>query len=57
MPQRRRAYREVTRILADDVPYVLLFYPKEYKLLSTRVHGFVLVPDGMLRLRGTWLSP
>jgi peptide/nickel transport system substrate-binding protein len=57
MPQWRRAYREVTKILADDVPYVLLFYPKEYKFLSTRVHGFILVPDGMLRLRTVWLSP
>lgn len=57
MPQRRRAYGEVTRIVADDVPYVLLYFPKEYKLLSTRVHGFTLVPDGMLRLRDVWLSP
>jgi peptide/nickel transport system substrate-binding protein len=57
MAQRRRAYGEVTKILADDVPYVLLFYPKEYKLVSTRVHGFALVPDGMLRLRTVWLSP
>jgi peptide/nickel transport system substrate-binding protein len=57
MTQRRRAYSDVTKILADDVPYVLLYYPREYKLLSTRVHGFTLVPDGMLRLRTVWLSP
>jgi peptide/nickel transport system substrate-binding protein len=57
MTQRRRAYGDVTKILADDVPYVLLYYPREYKLLSTRVHGFTLVPDGMLRLRTVWLSP
>lgn len=56
MSQRRRAYREVTKILADDVPYVWLYFPKEYKLVSTRVHGFVQVPDGMMRLRGVWLS-
>ena len=57
MSQRRRAYREVTKTLAEDVPYVLLYFPKEYKMLSTRVHGFTLVPDGMLRLRTVWLSP
>jgi len=57
MSQRRRAYREVTQILADDVPYVWLYFPKEYKLISTRLHGFVQVPDGMIRLRHAWLSP
>jgi len=57
MAQRRRAYTEVTRIVADDVPYVFLFYPKEYKLISAHVRGFVQVPDGMVRLRSVWLAP
>jgi peptide/nickel transport system substrate-binding protein len=57
MAQRRRAYTEVSRIAADDVPYVFLFYPKEYKLVSSRVRGFVQVPDGMVRLRAVWLAP
>jgi len=51
MNQRRRAYREVTQILADDLPYVWLYFPKEYKLMSTRVQGFIHVPDGMMRFR------
>ena len=57
MSQRRRAYRQASEILADDVPYVPLFFPKEYKLVSTRLHGFVQVPDGMMRLRTAWLAP
>ncbi len=57
MDQRRRAYREVTRILADDLPYLWLYFPKEYKLLSTRVRGFVQMPDGMMRFRTVWLAP
>ncbi len=57
MNQRRRAYSEVTRILADDMPYVWLYFPKEYKLVSTKVHGFVQVPDGMMRFRTVWLAP
>jgi peptide/nickel transport system substrate-binding protein len=57
MGQRRRAYAEVTKLLADDLPYLMLYFPREYKLLSTRVHGFTLQPDGMLRLRTVWLSP
>jgi peptide/nickel transport system substrate-binding protein len=57
MAQRRRAYTEVSRIVADDVPYIFLYYPKEYKLISTHVRGFVPQPDGMVRLRSVWLAP
>ena len=57
LSQRRRAYREVTQILADDLPYIWLYFPKEYKLVSNRVRGFVQVPDGMMRFRTVWLVP
>jgi len=57
MSQRRRAYAEATKILADDMPYVWLFFPKEYKLVSTRLRGFVDQPDGMMRFRTAWLAP
>ena len=57
LSQRRRAYREVTQILADDLPYIWLYFPKEYKLVSTKVRGFVQVPDGMMRFRTVWLAP
>jgi peptide/nickel transport system substrate-binding protein len=57
MAQRRRAYTDVSRIVADDVPYVFLYYPKEYKVVGARVRGFVHVPDGMVRLRSVWLAP
>jgi peptide/nickel transport system substrate-binding protein len=56
MNQRRRAYSEVTKILADDMPYVWLYFPKEFKLESTRVRGFVHVPDGMMRFRTVSLA-
>jgi len=57
MGQRRRAYRQVSQILGDDLPYVPLFFPKEYKLVSTHLRGFIQVPDGMMRLRTAWLAP
>ncbi len=57
MNQRRRAYREVTEILADDLPYIWLYFRKEYKLVSTRVQGFIQVPDGMMRFRTVRLGP
>jgi peptide/nickel transport system substrate-binding protein len=56
MGQRRRAYSEATKILADDMPYCWLYCPKEYKLVSPRVRGFVDQPDGMMRLRGVRLG-
>jgi len=57
MGQRRRAYRDVLQIAAEEMPYVWLYFPKEYKLVSVRVKGFIHVPDGMMRLQTTWLAP
>ena len=57
MNQRKRAYLDATKILNEDVPYVLLYFPKEYKLISKRVQGFVQVPDGMMRLRTVSVAP
>ena len=57
MDQRVLAYSEVTKIVADDMPYAWLSFPKEYKLLSDKVRGFVQVPDSMLRLRAVSLTP
>jgi peptide/nickel transport system substrate-binding protein len=56
MTQRRRAYGEATKILADDIPYVWLYAVKEFKLVSNRVQGFVDQPDGMMRLRAVRLA-
>jgi len=39
------------------MPYVWLYFPKEYKLVSSRVRGFEHVPDGMIRTRTIWLAP
>ena len=56
MEQRVRAYDQVTKILADDMPYAWTYFPKEYKLVSTKVHGFVQVPDGMMRFQAVSLA-
>ncbi|MDR7543698.1 MAG: ABC transporter substrate-binding protein, partial [Armatimonadota bacterium] len=54
---RRRAYAEVLTILNEDLPYFFLWWPKQYKTMSPKLQGFVLVPDGMMRLRSVWLNP
>lgn len=55
--QRRRAYTDVMNALNDDLPYLFLWWPKEYKAMTTKLQGFEHVPDGMIRLRHTWLNP
>ncbi|HEX7124792.1 MAG TPA: ABC transporter substrate-binding protein [Thermodesulfobacteriota bacterium] len=53
---RKGLYREVTRIAAEDAPYVWLHHDPEIKVWSARVKGFEHVPDGMLRMKGVWLE-
>jgi peptide/nickel transport system substrate-binding protein len=55
--QRRRAYTDVMNTLNDDLPYLFLWWPKDYKVLSPKLQGFVHVPDGMMRFRHVWLNP
>jgi peptide/nickel transport system substrate-binding protein len=55
--QRKRAYGQVMEILNEDLPYLFLYWPKEYKVTTTKVQGFVHIADGMLRLRTVWLTP
>ena len=55
--QRRRAYAEIMAILNEDLPYLFIYWPKDYKTLGPKLQGFVHVPDGMVRLRHVWLNP
>jgi peptide/nickel transport system substrate-binding protein len=55
--QRKRAYAEAMDILSDDVPYMFLWWPKQYKVLGPKLQGFVHNSDGMMRFRSTWLTP
>lgn len=53
---RKSLYREVTRIAAEDSPYVWLHHDPEIKVWSTAVKGLEHVPDGMMRMQGVWLE-
>jgi len=54
--KRRAVYAEITKLLAQDAPYVPLYFPREYKLVSPKLQGFVDQPDGMMRFHEAWLS-
>jgi len=55
--QRRRAYTDVMNVLNEDLPYLFLWWPKNYKVYSPKLQGYVHVPDGMMRFRHVWLNP
>jgi peptide/nickel transport system substrate-binding protein len=55
--QRRRAYAEIMTILSDDLPYLFMWWPKDYKPVGPKLQGYVQIPDGMMRLRHVWLNP
>lgn len=54
---RKRDYAEVQRILAEDLPYINLFYFNNVMVYSRRVHGLTLNPSGNFDfLRTAWLQ-
>jgi peptide/nickel transport system substrate-binding protein len=56
MGKRRALYAQITTMLAADVPYIPLYFPREFKLVSRKLQGFVDQPDGMMRFHGAWLA-
>lgn len=58
LEKRKMAYRQIQRIVADDLPYVSLFYVDNVVVYNKRVEGMVLYPAGEyaflsdIRLRG-----
>ncbi|PRI11303.1 ABC transporter substrate-binding protein [Leucobacter massiliensis] len=55
-PERERIYAEIQQILADEVPYVPLFFPANLKATSDRVHGFTVLPNSSIRLQDAWVE-
>ncbi len=54
---RRRAYADALTIMNEDLPYIFIYWPKEYKAMTPKLQGFVHNSDGMIRLRNVWLNP
>ena len=46
LEKRKEAYREVQHILAEDVPYISLFYTDNVCVSSKRIDGIQLYPEG-----------
>ncbi|MBI2493375.1 MAG: ABC transporter substrate-binding protein [Candidatus Rokubacteria bacterium] len=54
--KRTGLYARVTRLAAEDAPYVWLHHDAEVKVWANAVKGFEHVSDGMIRLKGVWLE-
>ncbi|MCC6717935.1 MAG: ABC transporter substrate-binding protein [Acetobacteraceae bacterium] len=57
VPERRALYTKVALQLLRDLPRMYLYTPNNIFAMSTRVKGFVPVPDGMVRLHGMSIAP
>lgn len=54
--KRKEIYGELSRILAEDLPYAYLFYVADSIVISRRVKGLTEIPDGLVRFGSTWLQ-
>jgi len=54
---RKKIYSDVQKILADDLPYVYLWYPHNIIVMNERVQGFVVYPDGdFASIKNVWIQ-
>lgn len=54
--KRKALYAQVTRLAAEDVPYVWLHHDAEVKVWAEHVKGFEHLSDGMIRLANVWVE-
>ncbi|MBD3305636.1 hypothetical protein GF339_04585 [candidate division KSB3 bacterium] len=54
---RKQIYSEIQKILAEELPYIFLWYPHNIVVMNDRVHGFTLYPDGdFASLKDVWIE-
>jgi peptide/nickel transport system substrate-binding protein len=54
--QRKQLYSQVTQMLQEDVPAIFIWHPDEPKAMTTRLHDYPPIPDGMMRFAAVWLD-
>jgi len=55
--ERKDIYLQIQEILANDVPYIPLFYPQTLKATTSSVHGLTVLPNGSIRFQDAWIQP
>ncbi len=54
--ERKAIYGQFQKLLAQDLPYISLFFSDEYAAAREVVQGFVWIPDQIPRYREIWKS-
>jgi peptide/nickel transport system substrate-binding protein len=54
--EREATYMQIQELIAQDAPYVPLSYPAAIKGTSSKVHDFVVLPNGSTRLQDAWIE-
>jgi peptide/nickel transport system substrate-binding protein len=55
--ERKKIYSEVQQILAEELPYIFLWYPHNIVVMSEKLQGFTLYPDGdFATLQNMWFE-
>jgi peptide/nickel transport system substrate-binding protein len=54
--RRRDIYGRAQKILAEQLPYINLFFAVEYTAMQASIQNFVYIPDEIPRYREVWKS-
>lgn len=55
-PDRKAIYFEIQKILANDVPYIPLYYPSNMVGTTSQVHGIQQLPNASVRFQDVWIE-
>ncbi len=53
---RKAIYLQIQQILADQVPYIPLFYPSNITASLATVHGLTVLPNASIRFENAWIE-
>jgi peptide/nickel transport system substrate-binding protein len=54
--ERKKLYSQLNQILTDDNPMIYIQHRPEVKVMSSKIKGFVHVPDGMMRFAAVTIA-
>lgn len=55
--ERKKIYSEIQKILAEELPYIFMWYPHNIVVMNERVQGFSMYPDGnFASLKDVWIE-
>ena len=55
--ERKKIYSEIQKILAEELPYIFLWYPHNIVVMNEKLQGFTLYPDGdFASLQNMWFE-